>query len=425
MQEAIEELAGKRLLALGGSDWKTEIRSFCTEQNICLIAAGNNPSAGISKIADEYYNVDSTDEDSMLKLIKEKRIDGIFSCASEAVIPHSIHYAIESGMYSYATTEQWAALMNKKNMKSICSRYGLDIIPEYTLEDVQNRTITYPVIVKPADSSGSRGITVCYNEAELIKAIDRAKASSVTNDLLIEQFITAPFWQMEIYMQDGTPYMGFTKERVFYPSIDGKAKQPFMDIYPSRYDERIRRDVFPKFSHAVSDLGVKNASIWVQGFISETKAYVFDVGFRLGGGMENRIMAREKGVDNIQSHIAFALTGKWIGDYSSCRTPFEEQYRTVCVGLTNGKIDRIEGLEQLRKNPYIFDIIQYYDVGDTVTKSGLYKQTLFRLFLKGCPYDAEELIKMIYGTIRVCDSKGTDMLLPTNHLEWDNELPLG
>lgn len=425
MREAIKELAGKRLLVLGGSDWKTEIRSFCTEENIRIIAAGNNPSAGISKIADEYYNVDSTDEDSMMKLIKEKRIDGIFSCGSEAVIPHSIHYANKSGMYSYATTEQWTALMNKKNMKSVCSQYGLDIIPEYTLEDVQKRTITYPVIVKPADSSGSVGITVCDNEAELIKAIECAKAASVSNDLLIEQFITAPFWQMEIYMQDGTPYMGFSKERVFYPSLDGKAKQPFMDIYPSRYDERIRRDVFPKFSRAVSDLGVKDASIWVQGFITETKAYVFDVGFRLGGGMENRIMAREKGVDSIKSHIAFALTGKWIGDYSSCAMPFGEQYRTVCVGLTNGKIDCIDGLEQLRNNPYIFDIIQYYDVGDTVTKSGLYKQTLFRLFIKGCPYSSEELIQMIYGTIQVRDSNGNDMLLPIDHLEWDNELSIG
>ena len=424
MQEAIEELAGKRLLVLGGSDWKAEIRSFCAEHAITVVAAGNDPSSGISKIADEYYNVDSTDEEKMKKLIKEKRIDGIFSCASEAVIPHSIHYAIESGLYSYATEEQWMALMNKKNMKAICSRYGLDIIPEYTLEDVRKKTVTYPVIVKPADSSGSRGITVCENEAELIKAIDCAKAASVTNDLLIEQFITAPFWQMEIYMQDGTPYMGFSKERVFYPSIEGKAKQPFMDIYPSRYDERIRRDVFPKFSRAVSDLGVKNASIWVQGFITETKAYVFDVGFRLGGGMENRIMAREKGVDNIQSHIAFALTGKWIGDYSSCRMPFGEQYRTVCVGLKNGTIGKIDGLEQLRNNPYIFDVIQYYDIGNTVTKSGLYKQSLFRFFLKGYPYSSEELIQMIYGTLRVCDSKGNDMLLPTNHLEWDNELSL-
>ena len=143
----LNELKGKRLLVLGGNDWKKDIEQFCKENGIIVVAAGNDPSSSICNIADEYYNIDSTDNELMKNLIKEKKINGVFSCTSEAVIPHSIQYSIESGLYSYATIQQWNTLMNKKHMKKVCQQYGIDVIPEYSLTNIENDSISYPVIV--------------------------------------------------------------------------------------------------------------------------------------------------------------------------------------------------------------------------------------------------------------------------------------
>lgn len=60
-----QSLYGKRLLVLGGSLWKDAIKQFADENGITVIAAGNNTSAGIFEIADEQYQVDSTDSESM------------------------------------------------------------------------------------------------------------------------------------------------------------------------------------------------------------------------------------------------------------------------------------------------------------------------------------------------------------------------
>lgn len=67
---------------------------------------------------------------------------------------------------------------------------------------------------------------------------------------------------MGIFIQNGTPYVDYTKERVFYPSINDSPEQPFLDVYPSRYDDRLRKEFFPKFKKLLIDLSIKNASIW-------------------------------------------------------------------------------------------------------------------------------------------------------------------
>lgn len=74
----MENLKGKRLLLLGGSMWKDAISDFAKENEIVLIATGNNRNAGIFEIADECYDVDSTDSHGMKCLILEKKIDGVY-----------------------------------------------------------------------------------------------------------------------------------------------------------------------------------------------------------------------------------------------------------------------------------------------------------------------------------------------------------
>ena len=98
MNSFIEELKGKRLLILGGSLWKNGIKQFCDEYGITIIAAGNDPTSGICDIANEYYNVNSTDPEVMKKLIREKKIDGVYMGGNEPVIAKACQYIKEMGL---------------------------------------------------------------------------------------------------------------------------------------------------------------------------------------------------------------------------------------------------------------------------------------------------------------------------------------
>lgn len=416
-------LKGKRLLILGGNNSIDQIVRFSAENDVVLISAGNNPHSDLHKITSEQYYIDVTDEALMKEFLVEKKIDGVFSCSSEDVIPHSINYLHALGMNCYATSEQWNMLMNKRNMIDNSTKYGIDQIPEYTVE--QKEIIEYPVIIKPAVNCGSIGISVCHCEAELDAAVKKAYKNAKSGEILIERYITEPFWQMEVYIQNGIPYVGFTKERVFYPSVNGQAEQPFLDIYPSRYDERLRQEFFPKFAKMLVDLQIKNASVWVQGFITRSHIYTFDVGFRMGGAMDYRAVEKEKGVNNVLNHLEYAITGEWTGDFSKCRLPFSTQYVTICIGLKNGTIQSIKGIEEIKKNQYVYDVVQYYAEGDTVTTSGLYTQSLIRVFIKDAQHVLKEVVYDIFRKVEVKDISGENMLLPINGVIWNNDFPLG
>lgn len=88
----------------------------------------------------------------MINFIIEHKIDGVFSCFSEEIIPHSINYLHKLKINCYATSQQWNILMNKRNMIDACLKYGIEQIPEYDDYDINN--ITFPVIVKPTTNCG-------------------------------------------------------------------------------------------------------------------------------------------------------------------------------------------------------------------------------------------------------------------------------
>ena len=118
----MRNLKGKRLLILGGSLWKEAIKQFSDENEIILIATGNDQSAGIFEIADEKYGINSTDADAMKELIRSKNIDGVYMGGAEIVIGAACKYLEELEMPCYCTYEQWNTLQNKKNFTFISLR---------------------------------------------------------------------------------------------------------------------------------------------------------------------------------------------------------------------------------------------------------------------------------------------------------------
>lgn len=175
----MENLKGKRLLLLGGSMWKDAISDFAKENEIVLIATGNNRNAGIFEIADECYDVDSTDSHGMKCLILEKKIDGVYMGGSEPVIASACEYLNELNMPCYCTKSQWEFLQNKKYFKEICMAHGLPVVPQYKIayDEIESKggNLDYPVITKPADGCGSSGFSVCRNQDELLAGYEIAK----------------------------------------------------------------------------------------------------------------------------------------------------------------------------------------------------------------------------------------------------------
>ena len=404
-----EALKGKRLAVFGANNVTEEVKRFALENGVVLISVGNVPDTGMHRISQEQYYVDCTDEAAIKQLFAEKHVDGLLSCSSEAVIRRSVGFIERMGIRYYATARQWDILMNKQKFKEYANRFGIKKIPDY---DYASADVDFPVIVKPVDNGGSFGIRICNTRKELQEAVEYAKENSYVGDVICEKLIEGNYFQFEIWRQNGKSYFPYTKERIFYKAVGDYPKQPFADVYPSSDDKLIQRELYEPVSEMFDALGIDNGSCMFQGIIWKGYPYIMDTAFRLSGGMDFRVVEKDKGVDLVGSHAKFALSGKFGDDFSNLSKPLNKAYATLCIGIKNGRIGKISGLDEVAQQPYVYSMFTYYKEGDEMKHSGLFLQVLSRIFI--CGKDLEEVKRYgakIKDMIEVYDENGESMLL--------------
>lgn len=403
-----EELKGKRLAVFGANNVIEEVIRFAKANGVVLISVGNVPTAEMHKVSEEQYFIDCTDEVAVKKLFAEKHIDGLLSCSGEAVIRRSVGFIERMGIRYFTTVRQWDVLMNKQKFKEYASHFGIKKIPDY---DPRSAEMEFPVIVKPVDNGGSFGIRVCNTHRELDEAVEYARENSLSGNVICEKFINGDYFQFEIWRQDGKSYFPYTKERLFYAAVGDKPRQPFADIYPSSMDDLIASELYSPISGMFDELGVNNGSCMFQGIICDGYPYIMDTAFRLSGGMDFRVVEKDKGVDLVASHMEYALTGKFGGDFSALGKPLNMSYATLCIGLKNGKIGKIIGLDKVSRMPYVYSLFTYYAEGDEMKHSGLFLQVLSRIFICGeniC--EVKRHMAEVIEMIEVYDENGEPML---------------
>ena len=180
------DLQGKRLLILGGSRISCEIVKHARAMGIVTgvtdwYALEKSPA---KQIADNAHFVNTTDIDAMEALIREENYDGVITGFTDSVLPYYAEICERVGLPSYGTKEQFDIFIDKSKYKALMRAFDVPTVPEYSIDverfEETTADIVFPVIVKPADSSGSRGITVCENREELQKAISFATDSILT-----------------------------------------------------------------------------------------------------------------------------------------------------------------------------------------------------------------------------------------------------
>ena len=188
-------LEGKRLLILGGSRISCEIVRHAKNMGIVTgvtdwYELDRSPA---KQMADEVYYVSTSDIDAMVSLIKEKNFDGVITGFTDSVLPYYAEMCEKAGIPAYGAKEQFEIFIDKQKYKKLMRDFNVPTIPEYEIDfedfNITTEEIVYPVIVKPSESSGARGITVCYSKDELKGAVDLASRTSEDKKILVERYI--------------------------------------------------------------------------------------------------------------------------------------------------------------------------------------------------------------------------------------------
>lgn len=419
------ELKGKKLLILGGNALTSDIVLKAKELGVYTIVTDwNTPEVSpAKKLADEYWMESFADSNKIVALIKEHKIDGVFTNYTDSYLPYYVEICERAGLPCLANKKQIEAISNKDQSKQLCIDHGISVSKRYNVsnvEDIDSITdITYPVLTKPVDNSGQRGIYVCTSKEELKKLYAKSLDFSATKNVMIEEYVQGDYTVMFYTIQNGYVTLATMSDKPVYGNFENNLpKLPMGYFLPSKYVSLAREIMVPKVQSFVSHLGLKNGVIGIEAVVKDNDIYVFEMQFRLGGMRHHNFVQKENGMDLLEMLVRFSLTGKFEGwDASVCdNAMFRNCYCSLNVLIKPDMVDKIEGLDEVLKMPEIYASTQMLYEGDVVKLPGTVQQIAFKFSLVASNKSKVlNAIDKIYETLKIFNKEGEELKLKLDY----------
>ena len=306
------DFTNKKLLVLGGVVLAKEIVKHAQARNIKVYVTDYLEDSPAKKIADASFMVSAMDVDAVTALIKHEKIDGIITGFVDSLLPYYAMICEKANLPCYGTLEQFAIATNKKKFKQLCREYHIPTVVEYDLkypfDNEAIKVIEYPVLIKPVDNSGARGVFICNNEYELKKNYPLALTFSNSKSIIIEKYMNNNEATINYVIQDGNITLCSMADR--YLKNKGKNTVPipvgytFPSIYLTRYQNTLNQRVI----QMIKAMGIKNGIIFIQSFVENGECIFYEMGYRLTGAMDYKITNKIFVINTMYLLINFDLS---------------------------------------------------------------------------------------------------------------------
>lgn len=359
----------KRLMLLGGIRYLLPVIKAAHEQGYHVITADYLPDNIAHKYSDEYVNVSIIDKEAVLKVAIEKEIDGIMSFGVDPGVVSASYVQNKLGLPSFGPLESVEILQNKDKFRSFLAENGFNVPWAYgysNLEDALNDTskFSYPLIVKPTDSAGSKGVTRVNNENELKSALEYAFKYSIKGNIIVEEFIEKKGCSSDT---DSFSYKGDLKFVSFSAQrFDDKAINPYTPAaysWPATFTDEECSYLKSELQRLLTLLNMNTSIYNIETRIGTNgKPYIMEVSPRGGGNRLAEVLRYATGVDMITA-CTRAAVGDTIENIE--QKPYNGHWAEIILHADNSGIyDRIEISDTL--NAEIIEEDLWVKSGDSV-----------------------------------------------------------
>ena len=412
------EYYGKKLLFVGASGHFEPSIKKAQEMGLYSIVINNNPNAMAKQYGDMAADVDTYVPDDIVEFAREQKVDGLYTSWNDMNLFHTQEAAEKLGMPFFATKEQLDALVFKYDFKVTCRKYGVPVTPEYyvggdlTGDDIAK--FEYPVIFKPIDSGGTRGMTVLHSPEGVWEAYEKALAPSESKKVVVEKYLrNGHLVVFDLAIQNDKVYLAAAMDRCIVRTSESEVPLAISYMYPSHYLDVIEDQVMAPITDMIHGLGIHNGIISFDGMISEGKLYLIETQFRWGGTHFYKFVKAESGVDLLEMMIDQAVTGRY--DRYDFEGKIDAHYRRhyACQNLQAwpGKITGVENIDAVRAIPGVDWLVQIKNIGDVVPADGSTAQNFAKI---GISADTEKeiyrIMDKIQTTLRVIDEDGNNLI---------------
>ena len=414
----MERLDGKKILVIS-SDSSDE--SFVEAAKalgayvVCCDKYSDYRVSPAKALADEAWDMDYSDTDAVAKKSISVGIDGVIAGYSEDRVLAACRISKAIGRPFYATEEQIDITRNKRLFKELCVKHGVPIPQDYCANDLlrgENSTVVhYPVIVKPADNGGRKGISICANQTELKTAIQAAAEQSKKGEVVVEDYINGTELCAVYTIVDGEISLSCLNDKYISNESEKTSQLCAFVIPPSKYYEQYICEIDRKIKDLLQAIGAQNGVANFQFIANEDGIKAFEMGYRVNGNDDFKVIRKYNGIDFSKMLVSYSLTGK-MGDTLVKDNPCFPQYSaTLCLYLHGGVIGKIDYFGLVGKKG-IDNISMKRCVGNRIIENGTNGQKAGMIkFSAESIEEISSIIKDIKKNLTVEDLEGNNMLL--------------
>lgn len=346
----------KKILLLGGSAQQIIAVLTAKHMGLYTVLCDYLPDNPGQYHADKFYQVSTTDKEAVLKVAKEEEIDGILAYASDPAAPTAAYVAEKLGLPG-SPYESVEILCNKDRFRQFLKENGF-CTPEASgyssideaLDDLCSNRFSFPVIVKPVDSSGSKGVSRIDSISEAKAKLEYAMSFSRSQRIIIEEYVEKYGYQIA---GDGLSIDGNLVFRYFANDhFDPNCVNPFVPIsasFPYNMPQEIQDKVHNEIQRLLSLLRMGTTTYNFDLRIDKDyNVYLMEVAPRDGGNYIPDIIRYATGVDLVECSIKAAI-GEQI-DVSTFGKPQGYWSYYAVHSYTDGILDHVYIKPEVEKN---------------------------------------------------------------------------
>ncbi|MDR2134138.1 MAG: ATP-grasp domain-containing protein [Treponema sp.] len=359
--------AQKTIMILGAGTMQIPALSAAKKKGWRVIAVDGNPCAPGAGIADIFEPVDLKEEETLLnraRFYKETSgLDGIFTAGTDFSL--SVAFIAENLGLPGIPVEVARNATNKALMRRIFALHGVPG-PAFLscrrgeLDQLSALSGTFPVVVKPVDSMGARGVQMVQEPSLLKAACEKALAFSRSGGVIVEEFINGPEFSVDALVYQGQIHaFGIADRHIYFPPF-------FVELghtFPSAAGKKILQDVEEVFRQGIKALGIDNGAAKGDIFHTGGGAVIGEIAARLSGGyMSGWTCPYACGVDITEAAMNIAL-GLPPGDMSPRRAWTSAERAFISIP---GTAAGLAGLERALEVPGVQDVFTRVEAGSPV-----------------------------------------------------------
>lgn len=304
----------KKLMLLGGLRYLLPVIEAAHQQGYYVITCDYLPHNIAHKYSDEYVDVSIVDKEAVLKVAREKKIDGIMSFAVDPGVITASYVQNEMGLPSFGPYESVCILQNKDRFRAFLTEHGFNVPKAKGFGSMDEALAAkdwypWPVIVKPTDSAGSKGVSRVDRYEDLKPALEDAFEHSISGRVIVEEFIEKQGCSSDsdsFSLDGGLVFTSFSAQR-----FDRDATNEYVPAaysWPSTFTDDQEAYLKSELQRLLTLLHMQTSVYNIETRIGTNgKPYIMEVSPRGGGNRLAEMARMGTGVDIITACVRAAV----------------------------------------------------------------------------------------------------------------------